>query len=62
MTRNGVGRLNLTIEAIDVREEDLSPKETALAILERPCLTEHEVPSPDGLYGIFLVCEVGDGE
>lgn len=56
MTRRGVGRLNLTIEAVGVRAEDLGETTSRLVLLDAFSFDEREVqPDPHGLDGIFMV-------
>jgi hypothetical protein len=62
MERNGVGRLDLTIEAMNVTREQLSVPKTVLSILERRSISEDELPSPFGLRGVYAIFEVDDRE
>ena len=60
MTRRGVGRLNLTIEAVGVTEEDLGETTSRLILLKDFSFDErHLQPDPHGLDGVFLL--VWDG-
>lgn len=64
MEENGVGRLQLSIESMNITDADLAPAEARLVLLERkrPCFTEHETPSPYGLMGVFSILPVGDDD
>jgi hypothetical protein len=63
MARHHVGRMNLTLEAVDLREEDLRPAETQVGILEHPrSFTDFETPSEYGLAGVFVVYTLGEND
>jgi hypothetical protein len=56
MTRRGVGRLNLTIEAVGLKEEDLGETTSRLILLKDFSFDEGDIqPDPHGLDGIFMV-------
>lgn len=60
MQRHDVGRLSLTIEALDVREDDLGSKSSALAVVELKSMTDLTPPSSFGLDGVFFICAEDD--
>jgi hypothetical protein len=63
MERNNVGRMKLTIEAVDVSENELGPTETAVSVATLDhSIYDDEDPSPLGLGGVFFLYLPGNDE
>ena len=60
MNRHGVGRMDMTIETLDAQPRDATRVTTTLAVIEFPApYSDNEIPSPDGLSGVFITTSSG---